>query len=477
MKLKDINITDTLAKAREHASEKNLPLGTKELFILMILIIELLVSKFGANSKNSSKPPSLDPNRKKNGRTKTNKKVGGQKGHIGTTLVQVEDPDVIIDLAVDKSTLPPDQIFKKAEPIVRQVFDVIIDVKVTEYRAEVLIDRDEKKYSAQFPENVNSPVQYGNSVKGLAVYLSNYQMIPFERMRDLFCHQIGLPISTGTLANFNNEAAQKLASFEDAAKSALIESSVLHHDETGVNINGTTFWLHSASNALWTYFSAHKKRGKEAMDAVGILPKYAGILIHDHWKPYFGYTCEHAVCNAHILRELERAAVEDNQQWAKDMQALLRELNIECDKNGGSLTPEQIEVAKSSYEAIINRGFEECPLESSPPGDPKKRGRQKKSKSRNLLERLHNYQKETLRFIEDKRVPFTNNLSERDIRMTKVHQKISGCFKSIDTAQNFCRIRSFISTCMKQGFEVASSLTGIFQNSIPNFVSTASSPT
>ncbi len=204
------------------------------------------------------------------------------------------------------------------------------------------------------------------------------------------------------------------------------------------------------------------------MEALGILPQFTGTLCHDHWKPYYKYDCHHALCNAHHLRELTHAFEQDQQKWAKAMQDLLKEINAKTLEAGGALTPDSQEAYRLKYRIIIGEGNAESP----PPDDPRKtgqRGRIKRSKSRNLLERLRDYEDDVLRFMCSPEVPFTNNQGERDIRMTKVQQKISGCFRSMEGAKIFCRVRSYLSTCKKQGISATTALALLFQGKLPDF--------
>jgi len=217
----------------------------------------------------------------------------------------------------------------------------------------------------------------------------------------------------------------------------------------------------------------HDKRGAEAIEAMGIIPGFKGVLCHDHWKPYFRYECDHALCNAHHLRELERAWEQDNQKWAKELQALLIEINKATDNSKGQITQTEQKKYRNRYRAIIKKAQIECP----PPDESKregKRGRLKRSKSRNLLERLQNFEKETLLFMEKEEVPFTNNRGENDIRMTKVQQKISGCFRSTKGAEIFCRIRSYISTCKKNNLGASEALRVLFNGTLPDFITSES---
>jgi len=205
------------------------------------------------------------------------------------------------------------------------------------------------------------------------------------------------------------------------------------------------------------------------MLAMGVLEDFRGVLCHDHWKPYFNFKCLHSLCNAHHLRELERAWEHDNQTWAKKMQALLLEINEAVAKAGGCVTSKVAKSFRSRYRKILTRGDLECPAPTAKV-DSSKRGRIAKSKSRNLLERLRDFETETLRYMTNKIVPFTNNQGENDIRITKVQQKISGCFRSFEGAQIFCRVRSYLSTCRKHGITPTKALETLFSGSLPDFL-------
>ena len=269
MKIKDIDVTKTITDAKERlASDTSISAATRIVFELLIMVVIFMVHKYGANSNNSGTPPSQDPNRTKKKRENTGKKPGGQKGHIGTTLELVDNPDEIIELPVDKTQLPEGSTFTAKGYQSRQVFHICLKAKVIEYRAEILEDEHGKRYVATFPDDVKAHVQYGSTTKAFTVYLSVFQMLPYERIHDVFAHQIYLPISTGTVANCNDEASKRLAAFAEAAKKALTKSDIVHHDETSVNIAGKKHWLHSASNPLWTLFCVHEKRGIKAMTAI-----------------------------------------------------------------------------------------------------------------------------------------------------------------------------------------------------------------
>ena len=473
MKIKDINVTETIEKAREMLKDtKNVPAEFVVLFSTLLMILEILIAKLGTNSKNSSTAPSQDPFRAKTPRDKTNKKPGGQLGRVGKNLRPFENPDEIIEVPVDLTKLPINHVYKKVGFTARQVVEIHLSRHIKEYRLEIVENEKGKRFTAEGPMDVSRPVQYGASIKAMSVYLSIYQLIPYNRVEEYFRDQVQIPVSAGSLYNFNEEAFRLLEEFERIAKERLKVSAALHKDETGINVNGKLYWLHGALNNKWTIFMPHKKRGKEAMDDMDILPWFKGVAIHDHWWPYFRYTeCQHALCNAHHLRELQ-AVVEKhaNQTWAQLLKVLLLEINTAVHEAGGFLTVEAADAYREKYRKILEIGDKECPLPPPEiPDKPKKRGKIKKTKERNLLERLKNYEVETLRFMENIDVPFTNNPAENDIRMTKVHQKISGCFKSFKGAQIFCRVRSYLLTCQKNDISATDALNILFSGKLPDF--------
>lgn len=429
-------------------------------------VIIALTNGVIANSNNSNMPPAKDPHRKRTQRkTKGEKrKPGGQNGHKGNCLKPVDEPTIIEELTVDRETIPPGE-YTQSGFEKRQIFDISVSVVVTEYQAEILKDKNGVEYIAQFPEGVTEKAQYGASVKAHAVYMSQYQLIPFARVEEHFKCQMALPLSQGSVFNWNKRAYELLFPFEEWARKELIRSPCNSVDETGINFNGKNIWLHSVSNSTVVLFHADEKRGQEAMDRMNILPHFHGVLVHDHWKPYFQYDCIHALCNAHHLRELQAAVELDHQRWAKKMQKLLcemREAIIQAKKEEKFLTEEQVNFFKQSYKTLLIAAEKEC---------PKNEKTRKQSKSRNLLSRLIDFEAQTLLFLENPAVPFTNNQAENDIRMTKVQQKISGCFRSFEGAQMFCRIRSYILTCQRHNISSAEALTLLFNQTYPSFIS------
>lgn len=472
MKLKDIDINKTIEDARKALKkEKNLSITLRAIFEMLLLVITLLAAKFKLNSSNSSVPPSDDPNRQRGAKNKkTGRKPGGQHGHIGSRLEKAAEPDDVEVLKIDRKTLPRGR-YKEVGYESRQVINLKISTFITEYRAQILENEEGQQFVAEFPFGVTRDIQYGAQLKSHAVYMSQFQLIPYKRMEDYFSDQMKLELSSGTLFNFNQEAFKLLERFELVVKLQLLQSEVLHVDETGINVNKKRLWLHSTSNSLWTYFYPHLKRGKLAMDEIDILPHFTGILCHDHWKPYYGYACLHALCNGHHLRELTWSADEDHQNWAREMRLLLLEINEAVHEAGGLLSETLQNDYHTRYQKILEHAELECPAPPSP--DKPTRGRVKRSKSRNLLERLKNFQDDVLRFMSVNILPFTNNQAENDIRMTKVQQKISGCFRSMEGAYLFCRIRSYLLTCQKHDVTLTDALELLFQARLPDFIEQA----
>jgi len=465
-----INITQTLAKVEDLlGKDRSISPAARAMFELLVTIVHLLVAKLGLNSSNSSIPPSQDPHRQRGAKLKTKpdkRKPGGQKGHPGTTLERVDDPDQIEPIAVDRRTIPPGQ-YKNAGHEARQVIDIVITRWVIEYRAEILEDAHGRQFVAQFPAGVTRPVQYGQGVKVQAVYTSQQQLIPYDRIRDYFWDQCGVPISPGSIFRFNQEAYSLLEPFESFLVRKLVQQFLLHADETGIHINKTLYWLHCLCNENWTLFFPHAKRGGDAIKAMGVLEHFHGRLGHDHWKTYFQFDCIHFLCNAHHLRELEQAWVQDGQWWAMKMQLLLLEIHDATNQAGGCLDEAAAKSFRSRYRNILTRGHSACPPAVSNNATAK---RAAQSKSRNLLDRLRHFEAETLRFMTDPLVPFTNNQCENDLRMTKVQQKISGCFRSFEGAQIFCRVRSYLSTCRKHDIQTTEALQALFEGRLSEII-------
>lgn len=432
--------------------------------------IKALEDRFGQNSTNSSKPPSSDwPKKQRSLRTKSKKSPGGQKGHKGHNLKMVTAPDTTVVHTVSfckscGSSLIDTELsgYRK-----RQVFDLPpIKVEVTEHRAEDKIcPCCGHLNEACFPKGVSQPTQYGPRIKAICTYLSQYQLLPYERTAELFLDLFGIDIASSTIVNTNRVCFNALKSAEESIKQKIIASAVVHFDETGLYAEDSRWWLHSASTDYLTYYAAHPRRGKAATDDIDILPKFLGVAVHDGWNTYFKYSCSHGLCNVHHLRELKALKEFYGCKWADQMSSLLIDIKEAVDKNRDKtdkLDKESLEDFKNKYDKIIAHGLKESSSSKARQG-PKKRGRIKKSKAENLLYRLKERWRETLCFMYDFKVPFDNSLAERDIRMTKLKQKISGTFRSADGARTFCRIRGYISTVRKNSFSVIDAIQAAFE--------------
>jgi transposase len=428
--------------------------------------VQSLESQTKKNSNNSSKPPSSDGFKKqtKSLRRPSGKSPGGQKGHKGTTLEQVENPDEIIEHKLDKCNLCEASLedVPVEKHIIRQVVDIPkIKAKVTEHRAEVKRCFCGHLNKATFPQGVSQPVQYGNKLKATSVYLSQNQLIPYERQSEVFEDLFNIHLSQGTLVSINKSCYEALETVEENIKNKLKDSTgTLHFDETGVSVNSKLKWLHVTSNQEYTYYNIHAKRGCEAIDDIGILSVFKGTAVHDCWKSYHTYTdCDHSLCCAHILRELNGITEIEKQSWAEDMKNLLLNIKAEVDKTSSvanAVLLDKIIYFEAEYDAIVKAGLEED-FKQVIISNTEKPSR-KKSKSGNLLNRLSLYKQQILAFMNDFDVPFDNNLAERDIRMTKVKQKISGTFRSSSGADYFARIRGYISTMKKQSKNILESI-------------------
>jgi len=423
------------------------------------------------DSHNSSKPPSSDGMGRKvvQTRKRTGRKPGGQKGHEGTTLRLAEKPDHVVVHAVGDCCGCGKDLGQEA--LVgyerRQEVDIPppLRAEVTEHRVEIKLCGDcGQENRGEFPEGLKSPVQYGPRIRGTLIYLKDYALVPFERAAEMMEDLFGVRLSAGTLANTDQACSGKLEGTVGRIKEKIRGSEVANLDETGLRIEGKLCWLHSAGTASASYYFPHAKRGTEAMEAMGILDDYQGIAVHDFWSSYLSYRCVHAVCNAHLLRELTFIWEEWRQEWAQEMAEALRGWKKVVDRAKArglaALSAGLLEQIEQEYARILRRGLRGNPLAAQT--GPPRRGRKKKSKARNLVERLRDHREEVLRFVHDFRVPFDNNGAERDLRMMKVQQKISGTFRSWQGAVAFCRIRSYIATSRKMGLNVIEALTSVF---------------
>ncbi|MER3405974.1 MAG: IS66 family transposase, partial [Chloroflexota bacterium] len=309
--------------------------------------------------------------------------------------------------------------------------------------------------SGEFPPGVAAPVQYGPNVATVGVYLTQEQLLPLERTTAVLADLFGCPLAEATVEKAVATCHANLAAVEAASKVGIRRAAVAHFDETGLRLAGQTRWLHAASTARLTFYAPHPKRGQEALDAIGVLPPFRGRAVHDGWASYWQYaSCGHALCNAHHLRELTFVEEELHQSWAKDLKELLLESKRAVDtarsQGRAELAAALKEDIATRYDQILAEGLRQNP----PPAPTGQRGRPKRGKAGSLVDRLIAHKEATLAFLDDFAVPFDNNLVERDLRMVKVREKISGCFRTPLGAERFCRIRGYVSTLRKQGMPI-----------------------
>lgn len=427
-----------------------------------------LERRLSQNSSNSSKPPSSDGLKRTNSLRPKNsgRKPGGQPGHPGQTLQASHTPDITVKLPLN--SCPEcggdltDQPVESEEK--RQVFD-LPDIKmlVTEFLAQrKTCPRCGRLVSAGFPCGVTAPVQYGPGMQSAMTYLNVRQVIPCARVAEVCQDLFGHRPSAGSVVRSVVRCADLLAPRIEEIRDTLAQAPLLHADETGVRCIGKTHWLHVVSTATHSLFSYSPKRGFEGFTAANVLPSYSGMLVHDFWGAYDKLQCDHSRCNAHLLREL-KAFTEAGHRWAEEIIAVLLEMKKAADEARGN-GREQVAAAhrerlRSSYDKWVKAGLEAHPEITKPSG---KRGRIGQSKETNLLRRLRDKREEVLRFVNDLGVPFDNNQAERDLRMIKVQQKVSGCFRSVEGAERFCVISSYISTIRKQGINLMESIKAAF---------------
>ena len=420
-----------------------------------------LKNKLNANSQNSSKAPSTDIFYKpqpKSERVKTDRKSGGQPGHPGKTLKAVENPDIIKSYLINCCTTCSHDLSKvEASTKKHQEIDIpLIKPIITEHRVSSKICPECKSVNSAGPQHLIQKIQYGSSVRAFVTYLSVFQFIPLKRVESMCKDLLKLNISEGTLTNIHASSAKMLMNHQAAVKAEIIKSDIAHFDETGMHINEKLHWVHSASTEKVTFYGVHSKRGQAAMNDFSILPEFKGIAVHDGWKSYAKYSASHALCNAHHLRELRGIHERFDQIWAQKMRSLLLNINQNVGEyqvlNYTSLPASIIQNYSDEYDEILKLGIAEIPEIID------EFGKKKNHPSKRLHKRLVKFKTETLLFMHDFKVPFTNNQAERDIRMVKVKEKISGGFRSLDGAQRFCVLRGFISTSKKQGRNILESI-------------------
>ena len=445
--------------------------GLQEQIVAQQELIQQLQDQLAKDSHNSGKPPSSDglkKGRRKSLRQSGQRPRGGQRGHKGRTLMQVAEPEHVVVHGLAGCPQCQTELTEVAVEghVKRQVFDIPpASIEVTEHQAEV------KQcpgcgvcVKGEFPSHVTQPTQYGPRLKAFACYLYSQQFIPLARIRELLTALYGhAPSEPAILAAVRQLASHTQASLEQI-RQQLITAPVVHFDESGLRVDGLLRWLHVASTEKLTHYHVHDKRGHVGMRVAGILPHFKGVALHDYWRSYFKFRdCQHCLCNVHHLRELRFIVEQYEQTWAAQMERLLLDIKAEVAATSAlhtALPPDRLAHYEAQYDALIAQGFADNP--SAAKTEPRPIGRPKQSPPKNLLDRLHKHKAGVLAFMYDFRIPFDNNLVERDVRMIKVQQKVSGCFRTLDGAHTFCAIRSYISTARKHGINAINAIYDAF---------------
>jgi transposase len=422
------------------------------------------------DSHNSSKPPASDGwgRRRRRERPPSGQKSGGQAGHAGHTLAMVEPPDVVVTHAPELCVECQQPLGGVAGQLVerRQVHDLPpLRLQVSEHHViQVRCPTCGTLTRGAFPVAVSAPVQYGSRLRAVAVYLRQYQLVPEERTGETLADLFGCSVSEGSLATWVGQASTSLASTVAHIADLVADGPYQHADETGLRIQGKLHWLHVNSTRHLTHLAWHPKRGKAATEAIGIWPRFHGWATHDRWASYDAYpTCQHSWCGAHLVRDLTFVAEQRHQEWAGELRDLLLAMHTATqewrERGAAQLSVSEQADWIAQYHELLAQGYA-----AQPPPLPTRgrRGRPKQSPAKNLLDALLGQAARVLAFLTDLRVPFTNNQAERDLRMIKVQQKISGTFRSEEGATAFCRLRSYLATMRKQGCGMLEALSSVF---------------
>ncbi len=433
--------------------------------------IKELEERLAKDSRTSSKPPSSDglARQPRSSRRPSGKRPGGQAGHPGHTLSMVEQPDEVVchrppvcRLCREDLSRVPGRVAER-----RQVLD-LPDIRLLahEHQIEaVCCPTCHTTSLGSFPASVSAPVQYGPHLQALAVYLHQGQLLPTARTCEALAALCGCQISEGTLIQWSELAAERLAPTVERIAELIVASHLQHGDETGIRVYGMLHWLHVNCTRLLTHLAWHSSRGREAMDEIGIWPRFAGRGMHDRFASYDAYACVHSICGAHLMRDCVAVAEQEHQEWATEMHDFLLDLHDACHewrlRHLTAVPALERDDWVARYFEILAAGYA-----AQPPPPPSSagshKGRQKQSQAKNLLDALLLRAEQVLALLDDLRIPFTNNQAERDLRWAKVQQKIAGTFRSATGATAFCRIRSYLSTMQKQGHPMLSALTAVF---------------
>jgi transposase len=440
----------------------------------LILALEARVSsleqRLNKNSKNSHQPPSSEGLKKppRQSSKKSKRQPGGQKGHVGQTLKFRPNPDQIVQHGADQCQGCGESLVEVAGAVIARCQEIEIPkkpVQVIEHqRLEKRCPCCGQFNQGHWPAHLTGNVQYGRRFKALCLYLMVYQLLPYQRTAELLETLFGYQPGGGSLKRMLEQAYAALEQVETAIKAAIRGSPVGHGDETSLRVEGQTRWLHVLGTLCYTYYYWSRHRGQKAHLADGLVAEYEGILMHDAYRSYFGHSYIHALCNAHLLRELQAIYEADpSQRWTRHLMRLLRTAWAWVKRVKQTGDPQLPVVDQARILTLFDKIVAQADQQNQPcPRQAGQRGRVAQSDARNLLDRLIQYKAAYLRFVSDFRVPFDNNLAERDLRMSKLQQKISGCFRTSQGADIFCRVRGYISTLRKQGLDLLSALYSLY---------------
>jgi transposase-like protein len=446
------------ARFERLCTEEKMGSESRALFQAMLMLFELLMAVFmerrtTKDGKNSSKPSSQtdkddtaasQPGAKGKGKAQNHTRSGNTRT---VETVQVAEVHVCKTCGEDLSNTPCDGHERRTK------IDIVFEKVVSHVDAEIKeCPRCHARTKGHFPADMPGPLQYGAGVKAYVINLLIAQMVSLKRIQQSLMALIGQVISEATMLKYVMQLHHCLARWEQSAVEQILAMPAMHVDETSLRVDKKNYWIHVYSAGDITCKFLHPKRGREAIEAIGIIPRYGGIVIHDCWASYLAYDhCGHGLCGSHLLRELTFIVDANGYAWAANMKRLLQETCvIVAKRKRKKLTRTEYKNLQKRYRNILTRGEKELP--PIPPRQNGKRGRIAKTDAHNLWQRMKQYETAVLLFAKLPHVSFTNNRAERDLRMSKVKQKVSGCFRSNTFAEAYCRISSYLQTMASKGY-------------------------
>ena len=421
--------------------------------LLTLLLTVLLEKTTRKTSRNSSLPPSqMEAADETARRTKSGRKANPAEDRSGSTLQRVTTEETLTVAACDSCGADLSDV-APTERERRVLYDIVFQVVEQRVTAEVKQCPDcQARCKPAFPASMPGPRQYGSGLQAFIINLLVAQMLSLRRVVELVRAISGLRLSEATCLGYIRRLQQALQAWEEAASAHLLAAPALHADETGLRVDRKNHWLHILTDGSLTLKFLHPKRGKAAIEAIGLIPSYGGTLVHDCWASYLSYAhCRHQLCGAHLIRELTFIVESNNYRWARLMKALLQEA---CQRvnasHGKALSAAACKALRKRYRTILTQGRKELP--ALPPRKQGQRGPIAKSDAHNLHERLAQHEESVLRFLSDPDVSFTNNAGERGLRMSKVKMKVSGCFRTLAYGEAYARISSYLQSMQALGY-------------------------